>query len=56
LAAVFYTYTSTLGLCLEAANKGALKFFVLDRVNPINGLMIDGPVRNGRCQFRGLLC
>ncbi|MGA2747443.1 MAG: exo-beta-N-acetylmuramidase NamZ domain-containing protein [Verrucomicrobiota bacterium] len=39
----FYTFTSTLGLAMEAANKAGLKFFVLDRVNPINGVMIDGP-------------
>ena len=47
----FYTYTSTLGLCMEAANKAGLKFFVLDRVNPINGLMIDGPVLSGKTSF-----
>ena len=40
----FYTYTSTLGLCLEAAAEAHLKFFVLDRVNPITGVTIDGPV------------
>ena len=35
----FYTYTSTLGLAMEAANKAGVKFFVLDfRVNPINGV------------------
>jgi len=26
-----------MGNCLEAAGKAKLKFFVLDRVNPING-------------------
>ncbi len=40
----FYTYISTLGLCMEAAAKAGLKFFVLDRVNPINGVTVDGPV------------
>ncbi len=47
----FYTFTTTLGLCLEAANSAGLKFFVLDRVNPINGLTIDGPVRGGPSNF-----
>jgi len=49
----FYTYTSTLGLAMEAANKDGLKFFVLDRVNPINGLMIDGPLLTGKTGFVG---
>jgi uncharacterized protein YbbC (DUF1343 family) len=47
----FYTYTSTLGLAMTAANKEGLKFFVLDRINPINGEMIDGPVLGGKTSF-----
>ncbi|HEX3716427.1 MAG TPA: exo-beta-N-acetylmuramidase NamZ domain-containing protein [Verrucomicrobiae bacterium] len=47
----FYTYTATLGLAMEAANKAGLKFFVLDRVNPINGVMIDGPMLTGKTSF-----
>jgi uncharacterized protein YbbC (DUF1343 family)/CubicO group peptidase (beta-lactamase class C family) len=47
----FYTFTTTLGLCMEAANEAGLKFFVLDRVDPINGLMMDGPVRGGPASF-----
>jgi uncharacterized protein YbbC (DUF1343 family)/CubicO group peptidase (beta-lactamase class C family) len=47
----FYTYISTLGLCMEAAGQAHLKFFVLDRVNPIDGLDIDGPVWNGSRSF-----
>ncbi|PYX27905.1 MAG: hypothetical protein DMG80_17520, partial [Acidobacteria bacterium] len=39
----FYTYISTMGLCLEAAAKAKIKFIVLDRVNPINGVSIEGP-------------
>ncbi len=49
----FYTYTATLGLAMEAANKEGLKFFVLDRINPINGLMIDGPLLTGKTSFVG---
>lgn len=47
----FYTYISTLGLCMEAAGQAHLKFFVLDRVNPINGVDVDGPVWTGARSF-----
>jgi uncharacterized protein YbbC (DUF1343 family) len=48
----FYTYISTLGLCMEvAADSGVKRFFVLDRVNPIGGLLVDGPLRYGPRQF-----
>jgi uncharacterized protein YbbC (DUF1343 family) len=47
----FYTYPSTMGLCLEAAGKAKLKFFVLDRVNPINGLALEGPLHHGKRSF-----
>jgi uncharacterized protein YbbC (DUF1343 family) len=40
----FYTYISTLRLGLEAAAKEKKKFFVLDRVNPIGGVAVEGPV------------
>ncbi|MGZ4972881.1 MAG: exo-beta-N-acetylmuramidase NamZ domain-containing protein [Limisphaerales bacterium] len=49
----FYTYISTLGHCMNAANKAGIKFFVLDRVNPINGVTIDGPVLAGKTSFVG---
>ena len=47
----FYTYISTLGLCLEAAAKAKVKFFVLDRVNPIGGVAVEGPVYKGEPSF-----
>jgi len=47
----FYTYTATMGLTLEAAGENGKKYFVLDRVNPINGVTIDGPVRVGKGSF-----
>ncbi len=47
----FYTYTATMGLTLEAAAASGKKYFVLDRVNPINGITIDGPVRVGKGTF-----
>ena len=48
----FYTYISTLGLILEAAKESGLKVVVLDRPNPIGGLLVEGPVRDdGRESF-----
>lgn len=47
----FYTYPSTMGLCMEAAAKARLKFFVLDRVNPINGHALEGPLHHGKRSF-----
>ena len=43
----FYTYLATMGMCLEAASRAGIKFFVLDRVNPINGVSVEGPVYHG---------
>ncbi|MCW5969710.1 MAG: DUF1343 domain-containing protein [Blastocatellales bacterium] len=40
----FYTYISTMGLAMEAAAAHRIPFVVLDRVNPINGADIDGPM------------
>lgn len=44
IGARFYTYISTLGLALEAAAKNKVKVVVLDRVNPINGADVEGPL------------
>src|ERR1044071_7773724 len=49
----FYTYTSTMGLCLEAAGEAHIKFYVLDRVDPINGVTLDGPVLTEETSFVG---
>jgi uncharacterized protein YbbC (DUF1343 family)/CubicO group peptidase (beta-lactamase class C family) len=49
----FYTYTSTMGLTLEAAAENHKKYFVLDRVNPINASTIDGPVLADKTSFVG---
>ncbi len=40
----FYTYTTTLGYCLEAAAKKGIDFYVLDRPDPINGNEVEGPI------------
>ena len=44
VGARYYTYTSTLGLCMEAAAERKLPFFVLDRPNPVTGKLVDGPL------------
>lgn len=49
----FYTYPSTMGLAMEAAAENGKEFFVLDRVNPINGVALDGPVLSGQTSFVG---
>ena len=44
----FYTYVSTLILCLEAAAESNLEFVVLDRPNPLGGERVEGPVSAAR--------
>jgi uncharacterized protein YbbC (DUF1343 family) len=44
VGARFYTYSATLGICMEEAAKNKLAMFVLDRPNPITGLHVDGPI------------
>jgi uncharacterized protein YbbC (DUF1343 family) len=44
VGARFYTYLSTLGLCMEAAAEKGIPFVVLDRPNPLGGMLTDGPV------------
>ncbi|HEX7152092.1 MAG TPA: exo-beta-N-acetylmuramidase NamZ domain-containing protein [Thermoanaerobaculia bacterium] len=46
----FYTYISTMGLAMEAAAEAKVKFFVLDRVNPI-GDVVAGPLLEGKPDF-----
>ena len=40
----FYTYISTLGECLTAAQRAGKKFIVLDRPNAIGGARVEGPM------------
>ena len=40
----FYTYTTTMAYCMEAAAKHGIAFFVLDRPNPLNGDILEGPM------------
>ncbi|MCM8807668.1 MAG: DUF1343 domain-containing protein [Candidatus Omnitrophica bacterium] len=39
-----YTYISTLRYCMEEAAKNNILFIVLDRPNPLGGILVDGPV------------
>jgi len=40
----FYTYTTTMGYCMEEAAKANIAFYVLDRPNPIGGDVVEGPM------------
>jgi uncharacterized protein YbbC (DUF1343 family)/CubicO group peptidase (beta-lactamase class C family) len=51
IGARFYTYISTMGLAMEAAAEADLPFVVLDRINPINGIAVEGPVELSRDGF-----
>lgn len=53
IGARFYTYSATLGAALEAAALAKKKFIVLDRVNPIGGSSVEGPVMTRPPSFIG---
>ena len=40
----FYTYITTMAVCMEEAKKAGIKFVVLDRPNMNNGIDVDGCV------------
>ncbi|MBN1754930.1 DUF1343 domain-containing protein [bacterium] len=40
----YYTFIWTMALCMQACSEIGLKFMVLDRPNPINGIQLEGPV------------
>jgi beta-N-acetylhexosaminidase len=44
----FYTYVSTLLLCLEAAGEAGIELIVLDRPNPLGGERVEGPTSDSR--------
>ncbi len=39
-----YTYSATMAFCMRACAHMGIRFVVLDRPNPINGLAMEGPV------------
>ncbi len=50
----FYTYISTMHNTMEEAAKKGLTYVVLDRLNPIDGVTVDGPVREGETSFTAI--
>jgi len=50
----FFTYTSTLGLSMQAAADAAIEFVVLDRPNPIGSTMQGPTLTEGSESFIGL--
>lgn len=48
-----YTYSTTLFYAMEEAAKNNIKVIVLDRPNPINGIIVDGPMLDDK--FRSFL-
>lgn len=54
IGARFYTYISTMGNAMRSAGEHQLRFVVLDRPNPINGVDVEGPILDdGRQSFVG---
>ncbi len=51
----YYTYQATMMLCMEAAAEAGIRFVVLDRPNPLGGVLVEGPrLRPGFESFCGL--
>jgi uncharacterized protein YbbC (DUF1343 family) len=40
----FYTYVSTMMLCLDAAAEAGIEVVILDRPNPLGGEVVEGPL------------
>ena len=53
IGARFYTYASTMANCLTATAQAGIRFIILDRVNPITGRFVEGPVLQGATSFVG---
>ena len=52
----FYTYISTMAYAMEEAAKAGMPFYVLDRLNPIGGVKIEGPMLDAdRTSFTGYM-
>src|SRR5437879_284611 len=51
VGARFYTYETSMGYFLEAAAKAGIEIFVLDRPNPIGGVLVQGPVSEAKETF-----
>jgi uncharacterized protein YbbC (DUF1343 family)/CubicO group peptidase (beta-lactamase class C family) len=44
----YYTYPATMAFCMEAAKKAGIKILILDRPNPLGGLVSEGPLLEER--------
>lgn len=44
VGARYYTYISTMNYCMIAAQEAGIPFVVLDRPNPLGGVIVEGPV------------
>lgn len=52
----FFTYISTMLLCMEAAFEAKIPFLILDRPNPIGGTIVEGPMLEDTARsFVGML-
>ncbi|MEO8218013.1 MAG: exo-beta-N-acetylmuramidase NamZ domain-containing protein [Acidobacteriota bacterium] len=51
VGARFYTYIATMGLAMEAAADAHIPFIVLDRINPIDGMDVEGPSTVNKTSF-----
>ena len=49
-----YTFISTMGLAMEAAGEAGVKFYVLDRPDPLNGNRVEGMMLDP--QYRSFTC
>ena len=55
VGARFYTYASTVSLTLEACGAAGLPVLLLDRPNPLGGVVVEGPILEPACRsFVGL--
>lgn len=54
VGARYYTYVYTMALCMRAAGRAGLKFFVLDRPNPIGGAVEGNEVEEPYRSFVGM--
>jgi uncharacterized protein YbbC (DUF1343 family) len=44
VGARFYTYSTTMAYCMDAAAKAGIPYYLLDRPNPIGGILVEGPM------------
>lgn len=54
VGARYYTYISTMGLAMQAANDAGIEFMVLDRPNPLGGQVGGGRLNGGYASFVGM--